>query len=93
MDMDDDFIGSTEFDLSADQGEVVNRAISIASSSTGDEFAQVNPLIAIMRWWETHVPENERGCGSPETTLVKACRRFLLEHDTAAAGSPVSNSR
>ena len=23
MDMDDDFIGSTEFDLSADQGEVV----------------------------------------------------------------------
>jgi hypothetical protein len=93
MDMDDDFIGTTEFDLSADQAEVVNRAISIASSSTGDEFAQINPLIAIMRWWETQVPQNERHCGSAETTLVKACRRFLLEHDTTAAGSPDSNSR
>jgi hypothetical protein len=85
MDMDDDFIGEIEFELSPEQGEVVSRAIAVAAKSSGDEvgdeFAQINPLIAIMRWWETHVPENERLRGSPETTLVDACRRFLLAHE------------
>ncbi len=85
MDMDDDFIGKIEFNLSPEQGEIVSHAIAVASSSPGDEpggeFAQINPLIAIMRWWETHVPENERLCGSPEATLVDACRRFLLAHE------------
>jgi hypothetical protein len=84
--MDDDFIGEIEFDLTAEQGELVSRAIGVASKSRGDEigdeFVQVNPLIAIMRWWETHVPENERLRGSPEATLVDACRRFLLAHET-----------
>jgi hypothetical protein len=80
--MDDDFIGEIEFDLSPEQGEVVSRAIGVASKSGGDEFGKINPLIAIMRWWETHVPENERLRGSPETTLVDACRRFLLAHET-----------
>ena len=86
MDMDDDFIGEVEFDLSPEQGELVSRAIGVAAKSKGeelsDEFAQVNPLIAIMRWWETHVPEDERLRGSPEATLVDACRRFLLAHET-----------
>jgi hypothetical protein len=51
MDMDDDFMGEVEFNLSAAQGEIVNRAVSLASSLQGDAFAQVNPLIAIMQWW------------------------------------------
>jgi hypothetical protein len=51
----------------------------------------MNPLIAIMRWWQTHVPENERRCGSSEAALVNACRRYLAEHDGAAVGSRVSN--
>ena len=84
MDMDDDFIGEIEFDLSPEQGELVSRAIGVAAKSkedeAGDEFAALNPLIAIMRWWETHVPESERPPGSPETKLVEACRRFLLAH-------------
>jgi hypothetical protein len=84
--MDDDFIGEVEFDLSPEQGEVVSRAIGVASKSKGDqlgdEFGKINPLITIMRWWESHVPENERLRGSPETTLVDACRRFLLAHET-----------
>jgi hypothetical protein len=80
--MDDDFIGEIEFDLSPEQGEVVSRAIGVASRSRADEFANINPLIAIMRWWQTHVPENERLRGSPEATLVDACRRFLLAHET-----------
>jgi hypothetical protein len=85
MDMDDDFIGEIEFDLSAEQGELVSRAIGVAAKSKGDElsneFAAINPLIAIVRWWETHVPEDERLRGSPETKLVEACRRFLLAHE------------
>jgi hypothetical protein len=84
VDMDDDFIGEIEFELSPEQGELVSRAIDVAVKSKGnelaDEFVAINPLIAIMRWWETHVPENERPTGSPETKLVEACRRFLLAH-------------
>jgi hypothetical protein len=85
MDMDDDFIGEIEFKLSPEQGELVNRAIMLASNAPdnggADEFARLNPLIAVMRWWQTHVPEHERLRGSPEATLVDACRRFVLAHE------------
>jgi hypothetical protein len=82
MDMDDDFVGEIEFDLSAEQGALVSRAIGVAAQSAGDAFGAINPLLAIMRWWEAHVPESERSGGSPEATLVDACRRFLLAHET-----------
>jgi hypothetical protein len=82
MDMDDDFIGAIEFNLSPEQADLVSRAISLASSSRGDDdFVQINPLIAIMNWWKAHSPENPPR-SSPETTLVEACRRFLLAHET-----------
>jgi hypothetical protein len=85
MDMDDDFIGETEFKLSAEQGELVNRAIMLASNPPDDgetdEFTRLHPLIAIMRWWQTHVPEHERLHSSPEATLVDACRRFVLARE------------
>jgi hypothetical protein len=81
MDMDDDFVGEIEFDLSPEQGELVSRAISVASTAGDNEFMQINPLIAIMRWWEAHVPEDQKLRDSPETTLVDACRRFLLAHE------------
>jgi len=81
MDMDDDFIGEVEFDLSEAQGETVNRAINLASSmQEADGFAHLNPLIAIMQWWETNVPETERTGVTPEARLVEACRRFLASH-------------
>lgn len=82
MDMDDDFVGEIEFDLSPEQGELVSRAIGVASTAEDNEFMQINPLIAIMRWWEAHVPEDQKLRGSPETTLVDACRRFLLAHES-----------
>ena len=81
MDMDDDFIGAIEFNLSAEQGEIVRRAIEVAASSGSDEFRTTNPLIAIMQWWEANVPEGEKLRGSPEATLALACRRFLLAHE------------
>ena len=80
MDMDGDFMGEVELDLSAAQGEIVNRAINLASSLEGDGFAQVNPLIAIMQWWQTNVPEAERAGVTPEARLAEACRRFLGAH-------------
>jgi hypothetical protein len=80
MDMDDDFMGEVEFNLSAAQGEIVNRAVSLASSLQGDAFAQVNPLIAIMQWWQTNVPEAERAGTTPEARLAEACVRFLDAH-------------
>jgi hypothetical protein len=80
MDMDDDFMGEVEFNLSAAQGEIVNRAVSLASSLQGDAFAQVNPLIAIMQWWQTNVPEAERAGATPEARLAEACARFLDAH-------------
>jgi hypothetical protein len=58
MDMDDDFVGTLEFDLSAHDAELVNRAISLAAQNPGDGFAQINPLIAIMRWWQTQAHGN-----------------------------------
>jgi hypothetical protein len=49
MEMDDDFMGEVEFDLSPEQGEVVSRAISLAASLRGDDFTHINPLIVIMQ--------------------------------------------
>ena len=82
MDMDDDFVGTLEFDLSAHDAEVVNRAISLAAQNPGDGFAQINPLIAIMRWWQTQADRNAVTPISPEKTLVEACRAFLLAHES-----------
>ena len=53
---------------------------SLAASTDDDEFRAVNPLIAIMQWWEANVPEAEKLRGSPEASLAEACRRFLLAH-------------
>jgi hypothetical protein len=82
MDMDDDFVGTLEFDLSAHDAELVNRAISLAAQNPGDGFAQINPLIAIMRWWQTQAHGNAVTPISPEKTLVEACRAFLLAHES-----------
>jgi hypothetical protein len=80
MDMDDDFMGEIEFELAQDQGEIVRRAIELAANLRADEFGARNPLIAIMQWWEKHVPEAEQLRASPEQTLTEACRRFLQAH-------------
>jgi hypothetical protein len=79
MDMDDDFMGEIEFNLTPAQSEVVSEAIGLASQG-GDAFQGTNPLLAVMQWWETHVPEAEKLRGSPEQTLAEACRRFVLAH-------------
>lgn len=80
MDMDDDFMGEIEFDLTAEQIEMVRRAIDLASRGR-DGFQFVNPLISIMQWWESCVPEEQKLRGSPEATLVDACRLFTLAHE------------
>jgi hypothetical protein len=86
MDMDDDFIGEIEFNLSPEQADLVSRAIGVASNlrSDDDDFIQINPLIAIMGWWTAHSPEQQSRI-SPETILVEACREFLIAHETAEA--------
>jgi hypothetical protein len=78
---DDDFMGEIEFDLSAEQEKIVNRAISLAADSN-DAFRNVNPLIAILQWWQVSVNESDKIRGSPEEILTDACRRFLLVHET-----------
>jgi len=85
MDTDDDFMGGVEFDLTAEQSETVRRAIDLASRGK-DEFQFVNPLISIMQWWESCVPEEEKFRGSPEATLVEACRLFMLAHEETSGG-------
>ena len=81
MDMDDDdFMGQLEFDLAPEQRKVVGRAINLASKDS-DAFRMINPLIAIMQWWETNVPNSEKVRGSPEATLTDACRLFVLAHE------------
>lgn len=80
MDMDDDFMGEIEFDLSRDQGEIVRRAIELAAGLRTEEFDARNPLIAIMQWWEANVPEAKKLRADPEETLTEACRHFLLAH-------------
>jgi hypothetical protein len=86
MDMDDDFIGEIEFNLSPEQADLVSRAIGVASNlrSDDDDFIQINPLIAIMGWWKANSPEQQSRI-SPETILVEACREFLIAHETAEA--------
>lgn len=80
MEMDDDFMGEIEFNLTVEQSEIVSRAIDLASREQ-DEFQLVNPLISIMQWWESRMPEADKRRGSPEATLVEACRSFMLAHD------------
>jgi hypothetical protein len=82
MDADDDFIGEIEFDLTTEQSAIVSRAIDLASQER-DEFDVVNPLISIMQWWETNVPEAERCRGSPEQKLAEACRLYVLSKEEA----------
>ena len=85
MDMDDDdFMGEIEFDLSPEQGEIFSRAITLASSMDDDAFRSVNPLLAIMQWWEANVPEAEKLAGPPEATLAEACRRYLQANGAMA---------
>ena len=81
MDMDDDFIGNIEFNLTPEQSEIVNRAIDLASEDKDDTFRSTNPLISIMHWWDTHVPEFQKLRESPEGTLTEACRLFILAHE------------
>jgi hypothetical protein len=78
---DDDFMGEVEFNLSPEQGAVVRRAVTLASTSDDDEFGAVNPLIAIMQWWEANRAEGDLVKGSPEGTLVEACRRYIAAHE------------
>jgi len=80
MDMDDDFMGEIEFNLSPEQGELVRRAISLASSSQSDEFRSLNPLIAIMQWWEANHVDADEVRRTPEGTLVEVCRRYIASH-------------
>ena len=63
-----------------DEIVLVRRAIELAANLRADEFEARNPLIAIMQWWEKHVPEAEKLRATPEKTLTEACRRFLLAH-------------
>ena len=84
MDMDDnDFMGEIEFNLTREQSEIVSRAIDLASKQSDGEdgFGATNPLITIMQWWQSHVPEAERRRTTPEGTLAEACRLFVLAHD------------
>jgi hypothetical protein len=85
MDMDDDFMGDVEFNLSAEQSEIVNRAIDLASRDK-DDFQLINPLISIMQWWESSVPEADKRRGSPEATLVEACRSFIYARGRPSDG-------
>ena len=80
-DMDDDFMGEIEFDLSPEQQKIVNRAITLASALERDDdaFINTNPLISIMQWWQ-QTGMNKLGDG-PEATLAEACRQFVLAHD------------
>jgi hypothetical protein len=78
---DDDFMGEIEFDLSPEQGAIVTRAVTLASTSESEEFGTVNPLIAIMQWWEVNRAEGDLVSGSPEGTLVEACRRYIAAHE------------
>ena len=81
---DDDFMGPVGFDLSADQRDIVSRAISLAASRKDDAFGTINPLIAIMQWWEENVAAEDRLRGAPETILAEACRAFVSAHDKPA---------
>lgn len=91
MDMDDDFMGEIEFDPSERQQETIRRAIEVASSSD-DEFARVNPLIAIMQWWEVNGTSCDRALETPEAKLAEACRQYLLFYRGADSRSGANRS-
>ena len=91
MDMDDDFIGEIEFDPSAQQQEIIRRAIDLASNSD-DEFCRINPLIAVMQWWEANGVGSEEIAATPEARLAEACRQFLLFHEGTASPSAAKHS-
>jgi hypothetical protein len=78
---DDDFMGEIEFNLSPEQGAIVTRAVTLASNTESDEFGAGNPLIAIIQWFEAHRAEGDVIKGSPEGTLVEACRRYIAAHE------------
>lgn len=81
MDMDDDFMGEIEFDLSPEQGSIVSRAIDMAArADTEDAFASVNPLLAIMQSWQTEGDGAVPPRSTPEETLVHICRWFIDRH-------------
>jgi hypothetical protein len=80
MDMDDDFIGNIEFNLTPEQSEIVSGAIDLASEDE-DSFSKTNPLIFIMNWWATQEPDSRKRRESPEETLAEACRCFILAHE------------
>ena len=80
MDMDDDFMGEIEFDLTASQGQIVRQAIELASLDGADVFRTVNPLIAIMQWWQSNSTDADLVKGSPESTLVRACQSYIAAH-------------
>lgn len=83
MDMDDDFMGEIEFDLSAPQKSVVTKAIDLASKLGGsDSFVGVNPLIAIMQWWEQQDSQNVIAGKSPEDGLAEICEAFIRAHES-----------
>jgi hypothetical protein len=75
--MDADFMDEIEFDFSPEQGELLNRAITLASIQKEDDFAGFNPLIAILEWWQMNVPEDQRKGVSAESRLVEACKSYL----------------
>jgi hypothetical protein len=78
---DDDFMGNIEFELTQEQGMIVQRAIDIAANTNNDEFVKINPLIAIMQWWESNVSEREKRRGTAEATLAEACRLYVIAHE------------
>jgi hypothetical protein len=79
---DDDFMGNIEFELTQEQGAIVQRAIDIAANTNSDdEFVKINPLIAIMQWWESNVSESEKLRGTAEATLAEACRQYVIAHE------------
>ena len=80
MDMDDDFMRGVEFNLTAEQSQIVSRAIDIASRQT-DEFQVVNPLISIMQWWTSSGHTAKKRDSAPEQILIEACRSFVLAHE------------
>lgn len=82
MEIDDDFMGEIEFDLTVEQSGIVSQAIDLASREN-DGFELINPLVSIMQWWESHVPEADKLRTSPEATLVEACRLYMLAHESS----------
>jgi hypothetical protein len=67
MDMDDDFVGTLEFDQSAQDAELVNRAISLAAQNPG---------------WP-HLCACHQGAGAGGLVILRHKRRPLNRHPQA----------